>query len=108
MRKNIDLILEKTGLNGLFDVIVSGDMVTRGKPHPDIFLKAAEALSVDPKHCIVLEDSTNGLKAASAAGMYAVAYRNPGTGPQDLSLADLIIDRFDDPALYHLLMQASS
>lgn len=103
MRKNIDLILDKTGLNGLFDHIVSGDMVTRGKPHPDIFLKAAEPFGIAPQHGIVIEDSTNGILAASAAGMYTVAYRNPGTGHQDLRDANLIIDRFGDPALLQLL-----
>ncbi len=52
--------------------VFSADMVSRGKPHPDIFLLAADRLGVDPKSCLVIEDSTGGIKAAVAAGMTAV------------------------------------
>ena len=55
-----------------FDLIVCGDDVLRGKPEPDIFLKAAEQMNCSPAECIVLEDSDNGLKAASRAGMYPI------------------------------------
>jgi len=55
-----------------FDLIVCGDDVERGKPHPDIFLKAAEKLNCLPCECIVLEDSENGLKAALNANMRAI------------------------------------
>jgi len=52
--------------------VFSADMVPRGKPHPDIFLLAADRLGVDPKSCLVIEDSTSGIRAAVAAGMTAV------------------------------------
>src|SRR6266480_4248376 len=52
--------------------VFSADMVSRGKPHPDIFLLAADRLGVNPKSCLVIEDSTSGIKAAVAAGMTAV------------------------------------
>lgn len=52
--------------------VFSADMVPRGKPHPDIFLFAADKLGVNPKSCLVIEDSTSGIKAAVAAGMTAV------------------------------------
>lgn len=55
-----------------FDEIVGGDQVERSKPAPDIFLKAAEKLGVLPKKCCVIEDSYNGIRAASAAGMFPV------------------------------------
>ena len=54
-----------------FDEIICGDMVERSKPNPDIFLKAAECLGVAPDSCIVIEDSYNGIRAASAAGMFS-------------------------------------
>lgn len=56
-----------------FEVVVAGDDVERGKPHPDAYLKAAEALEVNPWHCVAIEDSLNGLASAEAAGTKAVA-----------------------------------
>ena len=64
--------LDHAGLLGYFQVIVGGDMIRRGKPNPDIFLKAAELLGADPKDCVVVEDSPAGIKAAYAAGMKPV------------------------------------
>jgi len=63
--------LEQNGLRGYFDVVVGGDYVENAKPAPDIFLKCAEYLGVDPRNCLVIEDSVNGLRAAKAAGMQA-------------------------------------
>jgi len=57
---------------GLFDFIVTGDMIERGKPNPDIFLKAADALGISAENSLVIEDSPNGMKAAFAAQMRAV------------------------------------
>lgn len=65
-------LLEQSGLVTRFDTIVTGDQIPRGKPEPDIFLEAAKRLNVDPSHCVALEDSDNGLLAASAAGMTAL------------------------------------
>jgi HAD superfamily hydrolase (TIGR01509 family) len=61
-------------------LVVSGDMVQRGKPAPDIFLLAAERLGVPPGQCVVLEDSPLGVQGAKAAGMIAVAVPDPGVG----------------------------
>ncbi len=55
-----------------FDEIVCGNMVERSKPHPDIFLKAAELMKTEPADCMVIEDSFNGIRAAHAAGMHPV------------------------------------
>ena len=59
------------GLLSYFDVLICGDMVARSKPAPDIFLKAAEELKVDPSRSYVIEDSYNGIRAAHSAGMRA-------------------------------------
>lgn len=59
-----------------FDVVVGGDDVVRGKPHPEPYLKAAEMLGVDPRECIALEDSKTGLASAEAAGTVAVGIPN--------------------------------
>lgn len=59
-----------------FDVIVAGDDVTRGKPDPEAYEKAAALLGFDPKHCIAFEDSSTGLASAEAAGTYAIGVPN--------------------------------
>ena len=60
--------LERSGISPYFDAIVSGSEITHGKPAPDIFLKAAEKLELDPHDCYVFEDSLNGIRAAHTAG----------------------------------------
>jgi beta-phosphoglucomutase len=87
----IDIVLEKTGLHSMFNVVVSSRMVGKSKPAPDIFLLAAGELGVSPGKCIVIEDSTNGITAAKKAGMYCIAYNGPGSEHQNQSQADLII-----------------
>ena len=64
--------LERVGLLQYFTAVISGDMVGRSKPEPDIFLKAAELIRQDPKECLVLEDSAPGLLAGKAAGGYTI------------------------------------
>ena len=64
--------LTQAGLIGGFRAVVTRDDVSRGKPHPEVFLTAAERLGVDPAYCLALEDSHNGVRAASAAGMMTV------------------------------------
>ena len=72
-----------------FEVVVGGDMVTRGKPNPDIFLKAAELLGLTPAECVVVEDSPAGIRAAVAAGMKAVLV------PDQAAITQEIIDMSD-------------
>lgn len=93
-RSLIELILERTGLRRFFTVIVSGEEVAHGKPAPDIFLHAASLLQVEPQHCVVIEDSRNGVRAAKLAGMRCIGHQNPGSGNQDLSEADMIVDHY--------------
>ncbi|HEY7549746.1 MAG TPA: HAD family phosphatase [Hyphomicrobiaceae bacterium] len=67
-RKSARRHLEKSGLLGRFRSVVTRDDVARGKPNPDLFIKAAQKLDSDPRHCLSLEDSPNGICSASAAG----------------------------------------
>ena len=62
--------LRDAGLLDFFDVVIGGDQVTRSKPHPEIFLRAAAELGTAPEECCVIEDSFNGIRAAAAAGMH--------------------------------------
>ena len=71
-RKLVDRYLKMSGLEDVFDVIMTGETVTHGKPHPEIFLLAAEKLGILPTHCAVVEDSPNGIRAGHAANMYTV------------------------------------
>ena len=85
------------GLLDYFDEIIGGDMAERSKPAPDIFLKAAEALGAAPESCCVIEDSHNGIRAASAAGMFPVMV--PDMLPPDEIMrekAGLILDSLND------------
>jgi beta-phosphoglucomutase len=68
IRSSVELMMQKSNLIGYLDVLVSNEDVKKAKPHPDIYLKAAEELGVAPANCLVVEDNENGIKAAQAAG----------------------------------------
>jgi beta-phosphoglucomutase len=91
----IEIILQKTRLRKYFNVVVDSKMAGASKPEPDIFLLAAKKLCVQPEKCLVIEDSTNGIKAAKAAGMYCIAFAGSGSELQDQSQADCIISDFN-------------
>jgi len=65
--------LDRHGLTPFFDVIVTGDEIERGKPHPDIYLRAADKLGVAVNECLVVEDALSGIAAGNAAGMRVAA-----------------------------------
>ena len=94
-REQISFILDSCNINEYFPVSISGDDVVKGKPDPEIFLKTAELTGVKPENCLVIEDSSNGVNAAIQAGMKCIGYKNPDSGNQNLTSADLIIDSFD-------------
>lgn len=71
--KNAKYILERIGLGGYFDEISDGTNISRSKPDPEVFLKAAQFLGIDPARCVVIEDAVAGIEAGEAAGMYTVA-----------------------------------
>jgi len=90
-RKLIDIFTQQTNIAHYFEVIMSGDDVKYSKPNPEIFLKVAQWYGLPATQFTVIEDSTNGVKAAKSAGMQCVGFQNPLSGGQDLSQADLLI-----------------
>ena len=89
-RDAIDGVLAGLGIGDFFEVIVSGLDVARVKPAPDIFLKAAQGLNVEPAQCLVLEDAEKGVIAAHLAGMRCIAIPNEYTRHHDFSKATAI------------------
>jgi len=92
----IEAVLEKFSLGNVFGQFASGEEVEQTKPNPDIFLLAAERLKVNPANCLVIEDSTNGVKAAKAAGMTCIGFNSPNSHNQNYDEADLLIDCLTD------------
>jgi HAD superfamily hydrolase (TIGR01509 family) len=91
-RPLIELVLERAGVAGLFAAVVSSEEVPRGKPAPDVYLEAARRLETPPDQCAAIEDSSNGIRAAHAAGMRVIAVPNVHYPPADdaLALADAV------------------
>jgi HAD superfamily hydrolase (TIGR01509 family) len=93
-REIIALVLEVAEIGGCFDATVSSEEVPRGKPAPDVYLEAARRLGVEARRCVAVEDSTNGLWSAHAAGMAVVAVPNPDYPPdaEALELAEAVVE----------------
>jgi len=87
----VEMVINQLGVKKHFKALIGGDQVEKAKPAPDVFLKTAALLRVDPKHCVVLEDSPNGLAAAKAANMFCLAVPNRYLQDGDFSQADLQI-----------------
>lgn len=92
----INRIFTRFKLHQYFTHIVSGEDFPKSKPHPAIFLKAAELAGTPVENCIVIEDSTNGILAAKAAGIYCIGYDSFHSKMQDYSLADKVISDFNE------------
>ncbi|MFZ5927497.1 MAG: HAD family hydrolase [Acidobacteriota bacterium] len=93
---NVDFVLDRTGLRESFLVIVDGHQVHRPKPDPEVYLTAAQRLGVEPRNCVIFEDSPGGLQAARAAGGRVVAVL---TTLEEAPEADLSVRDFRDPNL---------
>jgi beta-phosphoglucomutase len=90
--KNAMTILANVGLVEYFDAIIDGTKITHAKPDPEVFLKGAGELGIEPKHCVVFEDAQAGVEAAINAGMYSI-----GVGsPEILGRADFVISNFQE------------
>jgi HAD superfamily hydrolase (TIGR01509 family) len=92
-RTVIELVLARSGLAPLFEASVSSEEVAHGKPAPDVYVEAARRLQRAPGRCAAVEDSTNGLRAAAAAGLRVIAVPNASfpPAPAALALADAVI-----------------
>jgi beta-phosphoglucomutase len=95
--KNAPIILKQIGLYDAFDAIVDGNVIEKAKPDPEVFLKGAELLGVDPQDCVVFEDAQAGIEAGKNAGMYVVGVGDPKvlTGADDYvrDLSEMTIER---------------
>ncbi|MBC7749104.1 MAG: HAD family hydrolase [Methylotenera sp.] len=92
----IERVFRRFKLHDYFTHLVSGEDFPKSKPHPAIFVNAA-SLSIAPKeNCIVIEDSTNGIKAAKAAGIFCIGYNSIHSEAQNLSEADVVINHFNE------------
>jgi beta-phosphoglucomutase len=89
--ENVDLVLERLGARRLFQAVVTGMDVTRGKPDPQVFLIAAERLHMPPERCAVIEDAPAGVTAANAAGMTSVGLTSTGRTAESLAAACLVV-----------------
>jgi HAD superfamily hydrolase (TIGR01509 family) len=97
-RHVIDLVLELAGIADAFRATVSSEEVGAGKPAPDVYLETASRLGVDPADCVAIEDSTNGIRSARAAGMAVIAVPNHDFPPEPeaLELAELRLDSLSE------------
>jgi HAD superfamily hydrolase (TIGR01509 family) len=91
----ISRVFNRFNLHPYFSHIVSGEDFQQSKPNPAIFLEAVRLSNSKKENCIVIEDSTNGIKAANAAGIFCVGYRSVNSKKQDYSLANIVIDNFE-------------
>ena len=92
----IDNIFDRFNLNQYFIAKFSGADLKKSKPHPEIFEKAAFATGYERSECMVIEDSTNGIKAANAAGIFCVGYDSLHSKNQDYTIADKVISDFKE------------
>ena len=93
--KNAMLILKNIGLLKYLDAVIDGTKITNAKPHPEVFLKGAEKLGVDPSECVVFEDAQAGIEAAINAGMYSIGVGSPII----LNKANFVISSFNEMSL---------
>ena len=92
-RYNIDIIVKKFKLSKFFQAIIGKQDVNKGKPNPEIFLKASKELKVKPEECLVIEDAEKGIIAAKRAGMVCIAVPDTWTKKyNDFSKADLVVN----------------
>lgn len=93
-RSNVDFTLEKTGLGPYFETILDDSFVSKGKPDPEVYLKAAEAVTFPSGRCVVFEDSLAGVEAAKNAGCKVVGVTTTHTR-EELSETDWVIENFE-------------
>ncbi len=97
-RPLIEAVLDAAGIASRFEVTVSSEEVARGKPAPDVYLEAARRLGLAPSACAAIEDSSNGIRSAHAAGLRVVAIPNPRYPPAEdaLALSDMTLESLSE------------
>jgi len=98
----INNVFERFDLDQYFEAKLSGADLKASKPHPEIFIKAAEASGVEKSECVVIEDSTNGIQAAHFAGIHCIAYKSQHSKDQNYNLADMVITSYDEIGINEL------
>ena len=92
---NVEYVLKETSLSAYFDAVVHDSMISHSKPHPEIYLKTAQALDRDPGRCIAIEDTIKGIESARSAGMKVIGIAT--TYPAyKLKIADMSIETFNE------------
>jgi beta-phosphoglucomutase len=91
--ENVDFTLEKTGTAKYFETIIDGNSVNHSKPHPEIYLKTAEAINYLPKRCVVIEDSLSGVKSAQKAGCKVIGITTTHTA-EEFNDVNFVINDF--------------
>ena len=107
IRRFVNVVLSGLGIGHYFDAIQTSEGVTRGKPDPEIYLKAMGRLGVPPGECAVLEDSSNGARTGKRAGAYTVAVPSQYTRDQDFAFVDYVAQDLSD-ATRHVLALAEA
>jgi beta-phosphoglucomutase-like phosphatase (HAD superfamily) len=102
------VLLKKHHLDGVFEFVVSGDMVQKGKPDPEIYTKCISLLGVLASECLVLEDSLNGVKAGKAAGCFVCSIPSEYTKDEDFSIASLKAVSLADKSIQNFICSQKS
>ena len=107
--ENVQLALERLTEGALISAQVTGADVIHGKPHPEVFLLAADRMEVPPARCAVIEDATAGIQAANAAGMVSIALLSTGHTRAEFAEADRIVEKLTDltPAAIQEMIDAT-
>ena len=98
---NINFMFEHVPIKKYYAQVIDASQVTKGKPHPEIFLKAAASVNAEPKNCVAFEDSVAGIRSAKAAGMKVVGLTTTHTA-EEIKEADLIIKDYTEISLTKL------
>lgn len=93
IKVNIEFMFENVPIRKYFKAVIDSSYITHGKPHPEIFMKTAEVLKIDPVECLVFEDAVVGIKSAQSAGMKVIAVATTES-PDALEIADLTIQDY--------------
>ncbi len=103
-KSTIDRVFKRFNLFPYFSHLVSGEDFPESKPNPAIFIEAQRLSGNEKSNCIIIEDSTNGIQAANAAGIFCVGYKSEHSKNQSYETADLVINHFDELKVEELQM----